>query len=94
MQMKLLCTIAAFALIACTPASTSSSDGAGVAFGKSIVVDGPEIMPLGLLEDSRCPANADCAWPGQVRIKAKWIRPGSDEMIELTSGRPIKLADC
>jgi hypothetical protein len=91
MQMKQLGLITM--LIGCTPTSPATIDGGGTAFGQKVVVDGPMIMPIELLEDSRCPANAQCAWPGQVRIKAKWMRDGGEKMIELTSGQPLPLAD-
>ena len=84
-------------LIGCTssdpaPGPAPLGNG-GVAFGQKVVVDGPVIMPVELLEDSRCPANAQCVWPGQVRIKAKWIRANGEKVIELTSGHPLQIAD-
>lgn len=31
---------------------------------------GLTVTPLDVLEDSRCPANVDCVWAGQVRLRA------------------------
>lgn len=32
--------------------------------------DGLIIRPLELIEDSRCPANAQCVWAGRLRVRA------------------------
>ena len=93
MQMKLFCLVTALALNACTPTATAPVADNGISFGQKAVIDGPVIMPVELLEDSRCPADAQCVWPGQVRITAKWLRPSGDELIELTNGHPVPLAD-
>lgn len=81
------------ALMACAPITSTPDDEDGVAFGQKTIVDGPTIMPMELLEDSRCPSNADCAWPGQVRIKIKWFKADEEVILEMTSGHPTPIAD-
>jgi hypothetical protein len=70
--------------------------GDGIAragLGETVRIDGPRVTPLEVLEDSRCPMNARCVWAGQVRLKVR-IRLGThDEERELTSGKPVPVAD-
>ncbi len=61
--------------------------------GQTVIVDGPSVTPIAVLEDSRCPANARCIWAGQVRIRVR-IGGGKVRMIkELTLGMPVPVAD-
>lgn len=64
-----------------------------IALGQVAMVDGPEIMPVEVIEDSRCPANARCVWAGTARVKAIWLRPTGNEEVELTLGQATALAD-
>lgn len=61
--------------------------------GQTVAVDGPKVTPLAVLEDSRCPMNARCVWAGQVRLKARVHLGTGDRDLELTSGKPIPVAD-
>jgi hypothetical protein len=89
MQMKQLALIALLA--GCAPSGQKQTDG-GIAFDEKTVVSGLTIVPIELLEDSRCPENANCAWPGQVRIKVKWLLARKDGVVELTSIQPASIA--
>lgn len=60
------------------------------ALGQTVRIDGPSVTPIAVLEDSRCPMNARCVWAGQVRLS---LRIGRGETIEITSGKPIHVAD-
>lgn len=51
------------------------------------------MTPLEVLEDSRCPADVQCVWAGQVRIRATIHLGAGDTNAELTTGKPIALAD-
>ena len=97
-----------FVLAACTiipndaagPVSLSApserappSNLAWAALGQRVPVDGPQVTPLELLEDSRCPANVQCVWAGQVRIRAVVHTGTGDSVRELTSGKPEQVAD-
>ncbi len=91
-----------FVLAACTiipagPADPSepapASNLAWAALGQRVPVDGPQVTPLELLEDSRCPANVQCVWAGQVRIRAVVHMGTGDTVRELTGGKPEQIAD-
>jgi hypothetical protein len=70
--------------------------GDGIAragLGQSVLVGGPRGTPLEVLEDSRCPMNARCVWAGQVRLKVRIHLGSGDEERELTSNKPVPVAD-
>ncbi|EIZ80612.1 hypothetical protein WSK_0892 [Novosphingobium sp. Rr 2-17] len=71
------------------PPPSDEAPLAYAALGQTVRVDGPNVTPLKVLEDSRCAMNARCVWAGQVRLS---LRVGQ-EMMEITSGRPIRVAD-
>lgn len=62
------------------------------ALGQTVTVNGPRLTPLEVLEDSRCPMNARCVWAGQLRLRVR-IESGTGGTVELTSGKPITVAD-
>lgn len=74
------------------PARPSGAPLTFAALGQTITVSGPRITPLEVLEDSRCPMNARCVWAGQVRLRLR-IDSGTGGIVEITSGRPITVAD-
>lgn len=59
-----------------------------VRLGETTKVGPVEVTPLALLEDSRCPAGAQCVWAGRVRIDARV----DHERRELTLAQPIAIA--
>ena len=46
------------------------------------------IRPLAVIEDSRCPNNAQCSWAGRLRLRADV----SGDEVELTLGQPALTA--
>jgi hypothetical protein len=61
--------------------------------GQTVIVDGPRVRPLAVLEDSRCLANAVCVWSGQLRLRVR-VSGGRWSVIkELTLGTPVPFAD-
>ncbi|MCJ2177397.1 hypothetical protein [Novosphingobium album (ex Hu et al. 2023)] len=63
------------------------------ALGQTVSVDGPQVTPLKVLEDSRCPANARCVWAGQVRLRVR-VKTGTRHRdLEVTSGKQVQVAD-
>lgn len=84
-------------LAGCATPSAPAADGepplAFARVGERVYVDGPEITPVDLLEDSRCPALAQCVWAGRVRIAARIHLSSGDTMREMTLGEPISVAD-
>lgn len=70
------------------------ADARDVALGERAYVDGPIVMPVAILEDSRCPVDFQCVWAGQVRVKMVWIRGNGEQMpFEATLGERTPIAD-
>jgi hypothetical protein len=61
--------------------------------GRTVMVDGPRVTPLAVLEDTRCPILAQCVWAGRVRIRAR-IAGGTKAFVrEMEIGKPIPVFD-
>ena len=90
----LLLLLAPLALAGCVTAPPPGDSALVYArIGQTVAVGGPRVTPLALLEDSRCPQGVQCIWAGQVRITAR-VATGSDSSVrELTSGRPVPVAN-
>lgn len=87
---SILAASLAFLCSACvTPdeATPGCGDTECVTLGEPFETIGASITPLELLEDSRCPADAECIWPGQIRIRALVERDGREREITLTDKR-------
>jgi hypothetical protein len=74
-------------------AITHSPDGNNVRLGQTAHLDGPHIIPVKILEDSRCPINARCTSAGDVRLQVEWVRPGGNQIIEIALSKPTPMAD-
>jgi hypothetical protein len=87
--------LAACAIIPASPADPGEPNPAlaWAKLGQKVYADGPQVTPLEVLEDSRCPADVQCVWAGQVRIRATIHLGSGDTSAELTSGKPIPVAD-
>lgn len=75
------------------PVSEAAIPLVHAAIGETVAVDGPRVTPLAVLADSRCPMNARCVWAGEVRLNVRIDLGTSSEVREITSGRPIQVAD-
>jgi len=65
-------SLALIALLACSSTVTAPvNEDFTLTVGESIAVQGTPITIrfLGVLEDSRCPVNADCIWAGNARVE-------------------------
>lgn len=70
------------------------ADGDNVRLGQKAYVDGPIVEPIAIIEDSRCPADAQCVWAGRVRVKMIWHRGnGTKQPFEVELGKAVHLAD-
>ncbi|WFL76887.1 hypothetical protein P7228_12925 [Altererythrobacter arenosus] len=47
--------------------------------------------PLEVLEDSRCPAEADCIWEGRVLLKTRLDLGHETITVQLDSGEPLRI---
>ncbi len=54
-------------------------------------IQGIKIVPTAILEDSRCPANANCIWAGQLRVKAILMADTVLIAEEFVLGKPKEL---
>jgi hypothetical protein len=61
--------------------------------GQSVIVDGPRIRPIAIIEDSRCPRGVQCVWAGQVRLKIRVGQGRSSSVKEVTLGSSVAVAD-
>ena len=91
--MKHFAPIIAVALAGYATAPATNDGLAYARIGETAYVDGPEVTPLALLEDSRCPSDAQCVWAGRVRISARIDLGSASETHELTLGTPLSVAD-
>lgn len=85
--------LAALALSGCITYRNSSDGVSRARFDETANVGGPRVTPLTLIEDSRCPQDVQCVWAGQVRITARIDTGAGSSVRELTSGKPIPVAD-
>ena len=75
-------------------ASTPSPvENGPVALGQTAYVDGPQVTPLEVLEDSRCPKEVRCVWAGQVKLRVRVTGGAWSREIELVSNKPVQVAD-
>lgn len=61
--------------------------------GQIAFVSGPKVRADHIIEDSRCPVNAQCVWAGRLIIAATVIGGGWTKQVALTLGVPIDIAD-
>lgn len=71
------------------------NDGITRAQDNEAVTVGPvHVIPLAVLEDSRCAAGTQCVWEGQVRIRAQVTgSSGASQTRELKLGEPLALPE-
>lgn len=50
------------------------------------VAEGVYVMPLAVLEDSRCPAHVQCIWGGRLMLSVRVTAGGKDTAAVLTLG--------
>ena len=49
------------------------------------------VTPLEVLEDSRCPIEADCVWEGRVRLKTQLDLGHETIFVTLDSSNPLRI---
>lgn len=84
--MKHAALLIVFALAACATMPAALA-GPSAGFGQLVQTAGPNVRPISLIEDSRCPIDVQCVWAGRVRILAEI---GQEKLRrEMTLGEPI-----
>ena len=64
-----------------------------VTLGQIAYVGGPRVRPDRVIEDSRCPTDAQCVWAGRVVLRATVFGGSGSRRIDLTLGEPVAVAD-
>ena len=103
-MLKFAAPLAALSLAACTttaqhappvdkPSAPEGTDG-WQAIGERGEI-GPVIVPLRVIEDSRCPMNARCVWAGRLVVETEiLLRGGAESLtVPMTMGEPVPVAD-
>ncbi|MFT4027804.1 MAG: hypothetical protein QM676_13525 [Novosphingobium sp.] len=90
MPLTAIALLAPTMLMGCVTYHVRSDGISRAALGQTVAVDGPKVTPLEVLEDSRCPMNARA---GQVRLKVRVRLGAGDRELELTSNKPVQVAD-
>jgi hypothetical protein len=86
--------LAPLALSACVTSGPPDASGPPIAttrIGEPVRVDGLRIIPLAVLEDSRCPVDVQCIQAGTVRIDTRIRREGSVEVRPMELRKPIQV---
>ena len=64
-----------------------------VGLGQLAAVDGLQVRPDRIIEDSRCPADVQCVHAGRLIIRATALGGGWSREMDLTLGTPVPVAD-
>lgn len=64
-------------------------EGTPVALGQPVYSGALVATPAEVVEDSRCPAGAQCVWAGRLVVETRIDGPDWLERVELTLGEPI-----
>ncbi|MEO6433677.1 MAG: hypothetical protein ABIO29_06845 [Sphingomicrobium sp.] len=67
---------------------------ATIGFGGRAQLNGIEIVPLRVVEDSRCPINARCVWAGRLVLETDvTLSSGSEQLrLNLELAKPVPVA--
>ena len=85
--MKQLTAFASLALAACTTVQPANA-GPTAGLGQVATVNGISIRPIEVIEDSRCPANVQCAWAGRLVVRARMNGSGWTQVRDFHLGVP------
>lgn len=92
---KALTALMAISLVGCAAAgSVARAPIEGpVRLGEIAAVDGPQVRPDSVIEDSRCPADVQCIQAGRLIVRATVLGGGWSKELDLTLGVPVPVAD-
>ena len=65
-----------------------SSVSVTAAFGRAVRINDMVLRPVAVIQDSRCPANANCVWAGQLIVEFETARRSR---IRLELGKPLAI---
>ena len=101
---KLLHSLAPLAVLAATAGCAVIPDAplvegvpaapdTAVALGQPVQVGSVVATPIKVVEDSRCPINARCIWPGRLVVATRIDGAGWRDTADLTLGEPFGTHD-
>jgi hypothetical protein len=61
--------------------------------GERVMVGGPIVQPVKVVEDSRCPQNARCIWAGRLVVRTLVTGGSWSRSMDLTLGELAAVAD-
>ncbi|WP_235425403.1 hypothetical protein [Croceibacterium mercuriale] len=93
MRRALIPLILLLSACATTPQPEGERHLPAAAIGQTVMVDGPQLTVVELLEDSRCPADVQCVQAGRVRVRVAVHLGAGDRTLDLTLGEPVQVAD-
>ncbi len=65
------------------PAFAKRTNEVQVQISKAVTSNGLKIEFVELVEDSRCPTDAQCVWAGNAKIKVRVTKNGKSQILEL-----------
>ena len=71
------------------PPVSTETESVIAAINQTILQKGIHILPLELVEDSRCPADVQCIQAGTVRVRVQLESGGKNQTLELSLGKPV-----
>ena len=61
--------------------------------GQIASVNGPRVRAEQVIEDSRCPVDAQCIQAGRLIVRTTVLGGGWSKQVDLTLGTPVNVAD-
>jgi hypothetical protein len=89
-----LAAASSFALGGCITYHTVNDGITRAQVNEAVTVGPVHVIPLAILEDSRCAAGTQCVWAGTVRIRAQVTgSTGASQTREMKLGEPLALPE-
>lgn len=90
-RVRTLMAFLLFAVPACTTVAGPRTDGwAGL--GEATQAGSVTVTPVEIVEDSRCPAGAQCVWAGRLVIRTR-IEADHSRFVNVTLGEEVRVDD-
>lgn len=70
-----------------------AAQGTPVALRQAVALAHVALTPMRVVEDSRCPIDARCVWPGRIVVETRVDGPGWRETLQFQPGEPQVVRD-
>ena len=91
MTYRLLLLAPALLLAGCLSAIAANESVSRVRLNQVAGLGQVRLVPLQVLEDSRCPQGVQCVWAGQVRVRVSVSTPLGEHLRTVTAGQPEQI---